>query len=367
MGRAATLSVLALTLLAGACASTQRATGSGRGEPSHFLVLDRGVGLDVVVGDERELLDEALKAAEASDWPRARRVYDALLADLPDSTWRDIYAYNRGLIAMALEDHRAAAQDFQAAATWARAAADRRDSLLHLAIARAGQGHWREAADLLEGVLSTEDRPARRVELRTRAGICRQQIHDWVAAERHYRAAVRLQQESADLYLRHHPEWAARAQYQIGDAYAERFGELSLRLPLDRMGRDLDEKARLLLKAQNAFLQAIRLRDATWALAAGYRVGELYERFYQDLESAEVPDDLDDEGRAIYFDELRRRIAPVLKRAAEVYRKNLEMAARIGARNEWIERTEAGLRKVEALVARLPAEPAAPGSPTPVD
>ena len=43
------------------------------------------------------------------------------------------------------------------------------------------------------------------------------------------------------------------------------------------MSKDLDEKARLLLKAQRRYIQAIRLNDYEWAAASGYQVGALYE------------------------------------------------------------------------------------------
>ena len=94
------------------------------------------------------------------------------------------------------------------------------------------------------------------------------------------------------------------------------------------------------------------LPDGT--LAAGYRIGQVYEDFYADLHAAEVPADLDDEARQVYFTELKRHVAPLLRKAIEVYRKNLEMGRRVHADNEWMEKSEAGLKKLEALLATLP-------------
>ena len=343
-----------LLLLVAACASTQTRVEEVALDPTHVIVLDKGGRSAVVMGDERELFDEAVQAYERGDLLTARGIYTTLLSAHPDSKWVDLYAYNRGLVSMRLEDFREALRDFDAAAAGARTSADARDARFHGGIALAGLGQWQAAAEVFEDLSVTEGVAAQRVEQLVRAGICRQRAWQYDKARAHYREAVQIYEHSTDLYLQYHPTWAARAQYQAGDLYAERFAEVPLLLPLERMRVDLETKGRLLLHSQNAFLKAIRLKDHYWALASGYRIGQIYEDFYADLHAAEVPADLDAEAREIYFVELKRHVAPLVRRAIEVYRKNLEMGRRVHADNEWMQKSEAGLKKLEALLPTLP-------------
>jgi tetratricopeptide (TPR) repeat protein len=365
-----------------ACSAARRAGPEIALDPTHVLVLpdqgaDGGAPL-ILMGDEREIFDEAIRRYDAGELLLAVRIYAALIARHGESRWIDLYHHNRGLIFMRLQDYRSALKDFTAALELAAHPRDRRDARFQLGIAFAGMERWAEAAAAFEDLIAGELSPAERVEVHVRAGICHQQAHDFLRAEGNYRRARRLYKETKDVYLRYHPTWAARAQYQLGDLYAQRFAEIRLLLPLERMREDLDEKAHLLLKSQNAFLKAIRLRDRYWALAAGYRIGAVYESFYADLQGAEVPLELDAEERVIYFVELKRQAAPLIKRAVEVYRKNLEMARRVGAAGRgaqaasksedqwiWVTKTEESLRKLERLMLdleRAPEDPAAPSS-----
>jgi len=355
MGAMRTSCAIGSLLLLVGCASVGQRTEEIALEATHVIVLDQGGRPAVVMGDERELFDEAVLAYERGDVLTARGIYTTLLQAHPDSKWRDLYAYNRGLVSLRLEDFREASRDFEAAAAGARSEADARDARFHQGLAWAGLGQWQAAAQVFEDLQATEGVAAQRVEQLVRAGVCRQRAYQYDRARAHYREAVQIFEQTTDLYLQYHPTWAARAQYQAGDLYAERFSQVPLMLPLDRMRDDLETKGRLLLHSQNAFLKAIRLKDHYWALAAGYRIGQVYEDFYADLHAAEVPADLDAEAREVYFTELKRRVAPLIRRAIEVYRKNLEMGHRVHADNEWMQKSEAGLKKLEALLSTLPA------------
>ena len=67
----------------------------------------------------------------------------------------------------------------------------------------------------------------------------------------------------------------------------------------------LEHKAEMLLSAQGHYLRAIRMGDDRWAVASGYRVGELYDAFRQQLLDAALPPGLDGEAARAYRDELR--------------------------------------------------------------
>ncbi|MCB9644507.1 MAG: hypothetical protein H6728_15650 [Myxococcales bacterium] len=74
------------------------------------------------------------------------------------------------------------------------------------------------------------------------------------------------------------------------------------------MKEDLDDKARNLLRAQRLYLQTIKLRHAEWALAAVYQIGKMYEEMYEAMMKAPIPTELNKEEKAIYVQELRKRL-----------------------------------------------------------
>jgi hypothetical protein len=75
-------------------------------------------------------------------------------------------------------------------------------------------------------------------------------------------------------------------------------------------------------------------------------VGKLYELFYDSLMEAEVPPELDDEQRAVYFDELRKKIRPYLFEAFEIYRTNLRVAMQKGHRGGVLLATKKAMDKL---------------------
>src|SRR6266567_2653014 len=104
-------------------------------------------------------------------------------------------------------------------------------------------------------------------------------------AERSLRLAVTEfratgDQERLDEY------YAAQAQYYLGEVYRGWFRAL----PLDpskgdeaALQKDLEQKAEMLLSAQGHYLRAIRMGNDRWAVASGFRIGELYDALRSDL------------------------------------------------------------------------------------
>jgi tetratricopeptide (TPR) repeat protein len=332
-----------------ACSSAMPRSQEVELEPTHVVVLDAGSG-EAVVGDEAAVFKEAVRRYNLADYGASLKLYNLLLATHPGSRWLDVYHYDRGVLFLAIEDWRSSLADFRRTEQLAEREEDRLDALAQQAASLAGMERWEEAACLLDQVAAARVTPAQKVEAGTRAGMMWQKAHRYREAEKRYRAALDLYAGNPDLVLKHNPQYAALAQYQVGDLYAELFDQLEFRLPLERMRQDLEDKSALFLKAQNAFLKTIRLHHAYWALAAGYRIGALYEAFHQDLLEAQVPDDLDEEEVQVYQEELKRHIGPLMQRAKEVYRKNLELGTRVGTDNEWLQRTEEALRKLERLL-----------------
>ena len=116
------------------------------------------------------------------------------------------------------------------------------------------------------------------------------------------------------------------------------------------MKRDLIDKSHFFLKAQSAFLRTIRQGYGYWAVAGGFQLGSLYEDFYDHMMAAEVPEDMTDSDRKIYFDELRGYIKPLVIRAIDVYERNMGMSDRLREKGEWSQKTKDRLERMRTIL-----------------
>ena len=68
----------------------------------------------------------------------------------------------------------------------------------------------------------------------------------------------------------------------------------------ERVFESLERKAKWLLDAQKGYLQVIRTGHAYWATAAGYKIGALYERLYDEIIKVPSPPGITEEEKIIY-------------------------------------------------------------------
>jgi TPR repeat protein len=136
----------------------------------------------------------------------------------------------------------------------------------------------------------------------------------------------------------------------MGEIYRGLFEAISFRLPMERMAQDLEDKSNLFLKAQSAYMRALRQRHPDWAPRAGYRLGALYERMYDDMVAADVPPELTPEQVEVYRATLRARVRPLIEQAIDIYDRNLMMARSLGADQAWLERSRAGLARLRRVL-----------------
>ncbi len=196
--------------------------------------------------------------------------------------------------------------------------------------------HLRELADAraaLDGIARREDLPpGDKVRALAQRGIV--ELEDGKAddAERSLRLALStFQAASEDERLDDH--FASQAQFYLGEVYREWFRAL----PLDpskgdeqALRRDLEHKAEMLLSAQGHYLRAIRMGNDRWAVAAGYRIGELYDELRAQLLDAPLPPGFDEEHAQAYRAELRRQLRVLATKAITAYEQTLARATRSG-------------------------------------
>lgn len=129
-----------------------------------------------------------------------------------------------------------------------------------------------------------------------------------------------------------------------------RFRDVEIRLPERVMAKAFKAKLDLLVQAQDAYNHAISAKHVFWVSASGFQLGHLFSELYDALMYAPVPEWLDARQREIYYEELKEQLRPVITKAVWVFDKNLETARRLGYDNEFVERTEAKLGHLQAVM-----------------
>ena len=119
----------------------------------------------------------------------------------------------------------------------------------------------------------------------------------------------------------------------------------------------LERRAQLILDAQRAYFDTIRLTNAHWAAAAGYRIGSMYETLYADMTAAPVPppaEPMNDQQLAMYRDAyratLRERVEPLVRHAIRYWELTLLMVERTGVDTQWAIRTRSELERARVLL-----------------
>jgi tetratricopeptide (TPR) repeat protein len=352
-----------IALLAAACATARRPLVPVDAAPAADLppslafppeeVKVSRADLELEGKNDEELFAVGTAAYGAGDFARASAAF-ARLADLfPSSRHEAAALFNAGLAYERQDEWRLALERFR---TLERkyTGPDAVEASFRVAEC---QYHLRELAD----ARATLDALARRAELgaadRVRAlaqrGIVELEDGRSEDAEKTLRLALGTY-ASASEDERLDERFAAQAQFYLGEVYREWFRAL----PLDpskgddaALERELERKAEMLLSAQGHYLRAIRMGNDRWAVASGFRIGELYEELRGRMLDAPLPPGLDEEHAQAYRAELRKRLRVLATKAITAYEQTLSRAARSGVDDlRFLGDAQASLERLKAAL-----------------
>ncbi len=224
----------------------------------------------------------------------------------------------------------------------------------------AAEAHYRlddlpEARATLERILARPELPAAaRVRALAERGVVELDAGKPDRAEATLREALAAY-AAASATERLAPAAAAQACFYLGEVRRAAL----LAAPLDPahadpgvLAAELERKSELLLSAQEEYLAAIRLGDERWAVAAGYRVGELYDALREQVLEAPLPPGLDDAQAASYRAELRREVRVLAAKAMTAYEETLALARRAGVDDvRFLADAESSLGRLRATLA----------------
>jgi tetratricopeptide (TPR) repeat protein len=351
-----------LSLMAcSACASTGAVSGQAQKQELRMdPIVVRGqtdplTGLDGY--DAEQLLDLGNRLYSSNDYDKSIKVFDRLIQTFADSELVSSALYNQGLAFEQLSEFNDALDRYHRIIKQYPDAASFKDAHFRASLCYGKLERWKEVADnywaaLQLPKLSTMDEIEARVGMAV--GLFMQ--NDYASAEKELMTALRFfETKSKDEYL---PAdyFIGQARFYLGEIAARQFEAVNLTEPdphqkgwEDMMGAQLEEKCDLLLRAQNNFIRTIRIGHTGWATAAGYRIGSLYERLYDDMMKVPVPPGLGEEAKEYYLSEIKKKVGVLVTKAIKIYEQSLEMATRVGEKNEWVERTSKSLERMKSL------------------
>lgn len=315
--------------------------------------------LELAGKNDEELLAIGQAAFSAGDLPRAANAFGRLADLFPASRHEATALFNAGLAHQRLEQWRLALERFR---TLERKyeGPDAVEAAFKAAECRYHLGELAEARALLDGLARRPGLPTPElIRALAQRGIVELELGQPEEAERSLRLAVSTWRQGSETE-RLDDYYPSQAQFYLGEVYRGHF--LAVRLDPStggeaRLAQDLEDKASLLLSAQGHYLRAIRMGHADWAVAAGYRIGELYDALHAALVEAPLPPGLDAEETEAYRSELKRKVRVLVTKAISIYEQTLAVAGRTRVENNrFVAETQASLDRMKRALREVPPD-----------
>ena len=341
---------LGLALLLGACAPTGTMIEM---EPMHFEVVEQVGDTRVETLDPVVLFREAGAAFSEQDYALAAQKYVLIVERFGDSRYGNVSRFNGALALERGGRCEEALPLYQSLAERVAGSKDAHDAIFRMASCEESLERWKKAIDALDRVLAPEWKGILSLDLLeaySRRGWARYRLGDLARAERDYKRALKTYRKDIGNPAMLGNRWVSMAQYEVGQIYSELFGAIRFRLPIQEMARDLEDKSNLFIKAQNAYVKAVRHHHRDFAVKSGFQLGALFEQMYDDMMVAEVPDDLTQEEIDIYYGELRKHVRPLVTKAIDIYERNIQLGRRLKGGEEWVKKTESGLARLKEVL-----------------
>ena len=321
-------------------------------------------GIQIESFDAEELFSQGGAALSQNRFDEAIAFYDKVITKFPTSPYARPALYNRGLALRDKKDWPKAIDSFKELAEKYADHADAKDALFQLGACYAETENWPTSGEIFARLLERKDLTADdRIEAIARRAFSQFKLGDLDLAERTFRSVMTFRQQIENQERLATDFFLAFTQYNLAEITHERFRRAPIRLPEAQMGRDLEEKATLLLKAQRGYIDTIKYGNARWASAAGFQVGSLYEELYDSFIAAPVPKQLAGEAREVYVEELHKKIRILLEKSLRWHRENILMVERLGVDTDWAEKTKVSYAKLLRLLDPAAVKEAAGGPP----
>jgi tetratricopeptide (TPR) repeat protein len=303
---------LLVTVLIAGCAHT-------RGKPSATtvqmdpIVFAAGKDGQATLIDPGEPFEAASLAYQQNRYEQALALFDRVAAEHPSTQHARSSLYNAGLCLEQLDRRAEATTRFRKLADDYPDSSEALDALFRLGSNLVKLRDWPgseavHARIVKRAALTLSDQVeayARLGEARFERGQYEEAEHALRQLRELYRAHAEEERLDTDYFL-------AMGTFYLAEIPHAQYKLLPVRLPQKQLESDLEAKARLLLLAQQRYVETIRVKHVEWATAAGFRIGSLYREFYDDLVGAPIPPNLTGEAREVYQDQVMKKVKTLL-------------------------------------------------------
>jgi len=334
------LPVLLLLALPAGCASFRASGGNTAIELPPVTIVGDPAGRRGDIYDAYDLFDRGDKAFVAADWPLAEKVYRLRLEKYPASEVAPPARYNLGLVYERTQRWADALSVYEGFGDDLGKDVRREEVRMRQAVCLARLARHREAQQRLEAILHQFGVPPLEYnEARARLGIAYYHGGDEILAEHHLRAALETFEHNAERGVVHARSAYAEGYFVLGEIAFARFRGVELSGDEEALARGLGEKADAFVAARGYYTLAIRTYEPEWVVASLFRIGLGYELFYEAVLAAPLPAGLTVAEQTEYRRKLREKLQPVLNKALQAYRRNLELAGDLKVESEYVRQT----------------------------
>lgn len=320
--------------------------------------------------DAEGLFSEATERLNRGACKDAVTGYRRLVREFPESTYASPALYNAGLCLERLEQPADAAATFEELALRMPGSPDVQDAHFQLAKLYVQLERWDDAVAATDWLLARDGLSGdERIEAMARRGQALLGAGKLTPAEDQAKEALSYWRRGSSGGLIHDNTFAAMANFVLAESLRKQAA--AIEIPpggVETQRPILERRAQLILDAQREYFNTIGYKDAGWAAASGYRIGEMYDSFWQAIMRApvpppkrDVPESLMPVYREEYRKELARLIEPLTRHAIRYWELTLMMVERTGVDTEWTDKIRADLEQARERMLSQP-EPA-PGPP----
>ena len=140
--------------------------------------------------------------------------------------------------------------------------------------------------------------------------------------------------------------YAAQARYLQGEMVTREYEKIKIGGKPRALKKALDDKAKLLDQSKQIYLDAVSYKVPEWATASLYRIGQGYEGFAKAMRTAPVPNDLSEEEKNIYREELEKFVVIIEDKAIDAYKSGYAKALQLGVYNKYTQAIRVSLGRL---------------------
>ncbi len=314
--------------------------------------------------DAESVFKKALALMKADRCAEALPLFDRVANEFPTNRYVSHALYNAGLCFQLQQRWASAAQRYERLLSEVPGSPNVKHSYFQLAFLYLELERWEDALSMANRILARDDLDSdERAEAMSRRAEAWLGKRDLDEAAQAARATLRFYRTRREEPISD-PFFVASANFVLAETIRLRSEAIIVpEAAALEQHEALERRARLLLEAQRAYFDTIKLADAYWTSAAGYHIGAMYDRFWSAIMTAPVPPPstrMNDDELALYRQEFRTKIAsmvrPLIWHAVRYWELTLRLVGRTGLQTEWTSKISADLELARERLRNQPIE-----------